>query len=718
MATVGVVAVVWALRERHYRTAAIVLVAGTTALNLATVVWVEAVWALALLAVPIGIAMLMLGASVGFFGATACTLALAVLPEYILPAPPGLRAVTAIGIWGTSGLLWLVLQPLLTTVQWMWDSYAREHALLQRMQEAQVQLTQTLNDLKSANLQLTRLNQLANGLRQVAEDALRTKEQFVANVSHELRTPLNMIIGFSEMILNAPHVYGKAIPSALLSDLAVILRNSRHLSDLIDDVLDLSQIEAGRMALVKERVDLREVVEAALVAVRPLFESKRLSLEVRIENELPMVSCDRTRIREVLLNLLSNAGRFTERGGVVVSVTRERAAAGAGDILLSVADTGSGIASEDLSKVFQPFEQLDGSIRRRHGGSGLGLAISKRFVELHGGRMWVESALGQGTTFYFTLPVDPPAPIRDDAARWLNPDWPLLERTHASLAPLPVVKPRFVVIDPAGVLMHALTRYLDDAEVVGVKDLPEAITQLERVPTHMLIINSMQMDEWLVRLGAIRLPYDAPALICSLMSQADSMHRLGISDYLVKPINREALLRAVRRTISNVPRQSLGAHSFGELDLSTSLRNVPHSDELPTVLVVDDEPDARRLFWRMLSGSPPAFHVLTASDGQQAIEIMRSQRPDVVLLDLVMPNLSGFQFLALKNADPELQAIPVIVVSARDPASQPVLVHSIGVTSPRGLSMRQLLTCIENLSRLLSPLAAPADPVPKAPAHD
>ena len=173
----------------------------------------------------------------------------------------------------------------------------------------------TLEDLASANVQLARLNQLAQGMRHAAEDARRAKEEFVANVSHELRTPPNMIVGFSEMMLQAPQTYGKKIPSALLADLAVIQRNSQHLSSLIDDVLDLSQIEVGKMALTKERVAFQEVVQAAVTAVRPLFDSKGLHLKTEVPGDLPLVFCDRTRIREVVLNLLSNAGRFTEHGG-------------------------------------------------------------------------------------------------------------------------------------------------------------------------------------------------------------------------------------------------------------------------------------------------------------------------------------------------------------------------------------------------------------------
>ncbi len=688
------------LRRRRYRVAVFALIAGASALMALAVAWGEMTWMLTLLFLPVGLATLMLGGQAGAIISSMFTLALVVLPEALLPAKAEMRIASAVGMWATTGMLWIALQPLLTTVGWVWEGYAREQALLERMRDAQVQLAQTLEDLKSANSQLARLNQLTNGLRRMAEDALHTKEQFVVNVSHELRTPLNMIIGFSEMILNAPHVYGGTIPSALLADLAVILRNSRHLSDLIDDVLDLSQIEAGRMALVRERVDMREIVEAAMIAVRPLFASKGLSLEAIVPENLPTISCDRTRICEVLLNLLSNAGRFTERGGVTVCVRHN---CDAGEIVVSVADTGPGIADANKTKVFQPFQQLDGSIRRRYGGSGLGLTISKGFVELHGGRMWFESEVGRGTTFYFTLPTDLPPPTTDSAARWLNPDWPNLERTRPSLAPSPVVKLRLVVIDTDGGLQRLLTRYLDHAEVVSVSDLHAAIEELTRTPAQALVVNSMQMDEWLFRLAAeAQLPYSTPVIVCSLPGSADSAHALGASEYLVKPVDPRRLIEAIERALRR--REPL-----------TSAEHRCKADSAePTVLIVDDETDAQRLFWRILSSSPRGYRVLTASDAQQALAIMRSQQPDVVLLDLVMPDVSGFQLLAMKHADPALRTIPVLVVSARDPAGQAILSSAIGVTRPGGLSLHQLLVCVERLSQILSPLRPSAYPTPEA----
>ena len=669
--------IVWVLRRWSYLAAAWMLVAGCLVADLLVVAWSGLGPALCLLAIPVGLATLTVGTAAGLATAVVCTLWVLLPPAASLPVTATLRTIALTGIWSTVGMIWLTLRPLLTAVEWAWSGYERNQTLLEQARDYQVQLQQTLEDLTVANRQLTRLNRQVEGLHQAAEEARRAKEQFVANVSHELRTPLNMVIGFSEAIVEAPQTYGGNISPALLADLNVILRNSQHLSSLIDDVLDLSQIEAGQMALTKERTVLREIIEAATVAVRPLFESKGLYLDTEVSEDLPPVFCDRTRIREVVLNLLSNAGRFTERGGVHVRARRER-----NDIVVSVADTGPGIADEDKDRLFQRFQQLDGSIRRRYGGSGLGLSISKSFVELHGGKMWLESAIGAGTTFFFTLPIDLPPPVDGGATRWLSPDWEYVERTHRSLAPVTAVRPRLVVLETGDSLQRLLTRYLDNADIVPVTRLDEAIQQLSDVPAQALLVNDVAVNESLQRLNAsAALPYSTPAIICSVPGAVEAADALGASDYLIKPISREALLTALDRL------QLCGK----------------------TVLVVDDEPDALRLFWRILVSASRGYRVLTASDGHQALQILREQHPDAILLDLVMPDMDGFQVLAAKNEDPTLRDIPTVVISARDPAGQPIVSNALAVTRGGGLSIHQLLASIEALSRILTPTSQLGD---------
>ncbi len=657
---------VGALRGRNYLASAWTLVIGCLAVNLLVVLWGGTYFAVQLLALPTGLAALFVSVPGGVLTATVCTLMLWLAPAKLLTLDSALQATALIGVWSTVGLIWLTSNPLLTAIQWSRSSYERNRDQLKRTRDYQVQLKQALEDLEAANLQLTRLNRLAQDLYRAAEEARRAKERFVANVSHELRTPLNMIIGFTEMIVRAPETYGGKIPPTLLADLTVILRNSGHLSSLIDDVLDLSQVEAKRVALTKERVRFREIVDAAVVAVRPLFESKGLYLETEVPETLPMVFCDRTRIRQVVLNLLSNAGRFTERGGVRVRVWQEDK-----DIVVSVTDTGPGIAPEEIGKLFEPFQQLDD----RHGGSGLGLIISKEFVELHGGKLWLESTKGTGTTFFFSLPVNPPMPLDSGVSRWFHPYVQYEKRTRPSRAPVSAVPPRFVVMETGKSLQRLVSRYLDSAETVSARDMEEAIQELARVPSQALLINDPSVSDTLEYLnGSVALPHGIPVIICSIPGAHDAAGALGASRYLVKPISRKMLLAAL-----------------DQLEM-----------EGRTVLVVDDEPEALRLFRRMLVSSGRDYRVLTATDGRQAMHILHNQHPDVVLLDLVMPNLDGIQLLNARRQDPSLRAIPVIVTSARDPAGQPVTSAALAITQGGGLSVPQVLACVETLTGILS----------------
>jgi signal transduction histidine kinase/CheY-like chemotaxis protein len=645
--------------------------------------WLQTPGPLTLLILPVPLAAALIGLpAMVLVAAMASAILLWAQPAVAVP-DPGFTVTLLLTLWATASAMVAVYRPVYRVMRWAWEGYEQTQHALEQARARQVELREALEDLAQANLQLTRLNVVAQGLRQAAEDARTAKEQFVANVSHELRTPLNMIVGFSEMILQAPQAYGENPSPTLLADLSVIRRNAEHLAELIDDVLDLSQIEAGQMALTKEHVHFPEIVQAALVAVRPLFESKGLTLETEIQDGLPPVFCDRTRIREVLLNLLSNAGRFTERGGVHLRVFLQE-----NDLWVSVADTGPGIAAAGVRKLFQPFQQADGSIRRQYGGTGLGLSISKQFIEMHGGEIGVESEPGRGTTFTFRLPLVAPTLTGDDFARWLLPDWEYLQRTRLSAAPRAVVRPRLVILEAGNSLQRLLTRYLDGVEIVSTETWEGALAQLASSPSQAFLINELSVGETMTRLKSTTLPYDTPAIVCSVPGLDRSAGTLGVSDYLVKPISREALLTALDR---------LEMHG-------------------KTVLIVDDEPEALRLFRRMLDSSGRGYRVLRARDGQKALYMLHQHQPDVILLDLVMPNMDGFELLEAKQRDPGLCDIPTIVISARDPAGQPIVSNALTVTRENGLSAHHLVTCIKTLSELLSPAGLPVDPMPTA-AH-
>ena len=594
---------------------------------------------------------------------------LALLP----PQPWSTLAAAFAGVWTTVAIMFAVYQPVERLARSMWEYYQRTRQMEEDTLARRVELQQALDDLAQANLQLTRLNDLAQGLRQMAEDARTAKEQFVANVSHELRTPLNMITGFAEMILQSPHSYGGNIPPALLADLEVIHRNAEHLADLINDVLDLSQIEADQMPLMKEHVAFRDIVDTAVLAVRPLYESKGLYLHTDLPADLPQVFCDPTRVREVLLNLLSNAGRFTERGGVRLHIHHAD-----GEILITVTDTGRGIEPKDMGKLFQPFQQLDSSIRRQYGGTGLGLSISKGFVELHGGTITVESQPGAGTTFSVKLPVAPRAPLTGDSTRWLNADWTYLQRTHPWRGPKSLTRPRFVVCETGSSLRRLVQRYVDGAEVVAVRDTAEGLDSLGRTPAQALLVNAASVGHDLEALRAEQLPDGVPAILCTLPDVHDPA--VSSSERLIKPISQDALLDVLQR---------VGVQSG-------------------TVLVVDDEPDALHLFGRMLAASGHDYRVLQARDGQEALNVLREYRPDVILVDLVMPGMDGYALLAALSADPSLSDIPTVIISARDLADQPMSSRALAVTLRDGLSARQLLNCVEALTQTLSASASVA----------
>ena len=643
-----------------------------------------------LLALPVALLALLAHPRAGLAAALALTLAVVAAWQAGMTATATACGSGVALAWGMTLLVWLAMRPIQAALAWSWSSYEAIRREIEMTRDAQADLKQAIKDLAEANLQAARLNELLGAARRAAEEAARAKAEFVANVSHELRTPLNMIIGFANLILSAPKHYGH-VSRALRADLAAIQRNSQHLSALIDDVLDLSQIEAGRMALTRERTDLGELILSAIEAIRPLYQTKGLYLRADAPAGL-LVSCDRTRIREVLLNLLSNAGRFTEHGGVTV-----QARVTGRQVLVSVTDTGPGIAVEDQARLFQPFQQADGSVRRRYGRTGLGLSISKHFVELHDGQMWLQSpappiepnasisgqssraptdsnhdspcAGGPGTAIFFTLPLEPPPASGETFSRWLTPEWEYHQPARRQPTPLPALRPRVVLVERGAILQRLLRRYGEGIELVTVSSLDEAAQELTRAPAAALIAHDLNIGQAVERMHAANLlPGGMPALVCALPEEAEAARDIGADDYLIKPVTAETLLAALDR--------------FGVAD--------------GAILIVDDEQDAIQLFWRMLTASGRPYRVLTATSAGQALAILASEELDAILLDLTMPGMDGFELLAQRR-EAAWRNTPVIIMSARDPAGHPVVASAIALTRGGGLAVPQILRAIDLL---------------------
>ena len=624
---------------------------------------------LCLLALPVALGVLLRDLKAGALVALAASAAV-VGPGWTGLADQRGTVLSALAcIWSSLALFAAHLWAVRRAASVLWASYLAMYDRLQQARNERLELKQAQQDLVHANAELARLSERLQQMCQIAEEARLAKEQFVANVSHELRTPLNMIIGFSEMISQAPETYRVALPPSLLADVDAIRRNARHLASLVDDVLDMSQVEAGRMSLNKEWVSLEEVIDEAVAAVRPLVESKGLTIEVNLAAGLPEVFCDRTRIRQVLLNLISNAARFTSQGGITIA-----AAAEDGRVALSVSDTGPGIAPSDCERIFEPFQQVDGTIRHGFGGTGLGLSISRRFVEMHDGRMWVESTLGKGSTFRFTLPVREAAPPVSGPLRWLSLYHQEHGRTHRSKAPVEQPRPRLIVVEEGYRLQRLLSRYLEGCDIVVMPSLQKALDDLRQTPAQALIVNAPSAPQETASPDGplASLPFGTPAIACWMPGEEEAARRLGVVRYLVKPVTREALVNA--------------------------LDSLPHP--VRTVLVVDDEPDMVQLLGRMLASLERGYHVLRASSGAWALDLLRERRPDVVLLDLMMEGTDGWTILERKRADPELSQIPVIAVTAVDPGHGSLVGHALTFVRSGGLTFPDLLAAIRFWSAL------------------
>lgn len=628
---------------------------------------------LSLLPLPTVLAAVLLGLVPAGFIAGGQTLLLVVSARLSpLPGNVTTTALAALAIWSAWGVMVAVYRPRYQMNSWFRQYFRQARAALEEARNQKVELAQTLQDLALANRQLILLNERLEALQSLAEEAQQAKTTFVAKVSHELRTPLNMIIGIVDVLTETPDVYDRALPSALMEDLEIVRRNCNHLSSMINDILDLSQTETGRLVLHREWVNLVQEIESALTVVRPLIEKKSLALTVNIEPDLPSVYCDRTRIRQVILNLLSNAARYTDSGGITVQVQT-----GGSYVQVSITDTGPGIKAEDARRIFDPFFQSTAGPWQDKGGSGLGLSISKQFIERHQGEIWVESQPGQGSTFAFKLPVSPASPQLAGPARWLSENWLWYERTHWPRLPKLPYKQRVIIFDETGGLLPLLEPYADEVELVSVARLEQVHRALVGYPAHAVIINTDSLQTaWAAAEDTNRHHPDTPVIGCTFPARLNLARQAGAVGHLTKPVTLAALKRAFHSLTRPVRR----------------------------VLVVDDAPDIRSLLSRMLNTINPAIEVITAADGRQALHHLRGRPPDLVLLDIALPDMDGWQVLAQIRQSRTLQTIPVIVVSAEDSVapqtSSPLLLAAFGA----GISGVKLLRgALEVSAMLLKP---------------
>jgi signal transduction histidine kinase/CheY-like chemotaxis protein len=554
---------------------------------------------------------------------------------------------------GAGILAWLSTRPLYVALHSAWDSYAQAVQVSEGLRDRQGELNRQLADLEAACERLEGANQELERARAAAAEARRLKSEFAATISHELRTPLNLIIGFSEVMVMAPESYGdRPLPPGYRGDVEAIHRNARHLSSLIDDILDLSQLDAHRLALQKEATQLASVVEEAADAVRALFEDKGLSFRIEAAADLPVLQIDRTRIRQVVINLLNNAVRFTERGGICVTLAQ-----GTNEIEVCVADTGIGIEPRDLSAIFDEFRQADSTTRRRYGGSGLGLAICKRFVELHGGSIWAESTPQQGSRFYFTLPV-----ADQIAAAGPRSDWETWVR-------LPLADDRrILVICDEPKVGHLFERHLAGYQIRIVPNLAEGQRLVKREAIAAVVQVVTTEHRWPTSIVQTRQAFPAvPVAICSFQELAPARVFPGAVAHLVKPVLREELLETLNAV----------------------------RPDARDVLVVDDDPEMVRLLRLMLRSASRRYRVRQALDGAASLAAMRQRRPDIVLLDILMPGMDGRAVLEQLRADATLHGTKVVVITAMEGEIEAIAAVGFAVTREPALSLAELMAGLQ-----------------------
>ncbi len=526
--------------------------------------------------------------------------------------------------------------------------------LFEEIEAARTELQRRAEALEKANERLQELDHL--------------KSQFLANMSHELRTPLNSIIGFSEVLHDG-------LVGDLTSEQQECVENiyvsGEHLLALINDVLDLSKIEAGRVELSPSTFRVGDLIDKVHATIISMVEEKSQTLHIELIDGLPPLTADRLRIKQVLLNLLSNAHKFTPEGG---EITIACELFDSHTMLFSVSDTGIGIRKEDQEAVFEEFHQVDGSATRKVEGTGLGLAISKQLVEMHGGRIWVESDYGEGATFFFLLPIS--RRIEKEAET---------SKTRGSKTTRQFIGKTALIVDENRRFNNLLAFHLQREGYEPIQRYQGAGTleQVQELKPSLITLDVMlsQHDGWQILQALKSDPQtkDIPVLVISALGNSDLALSLGAEACLSKPLKQKDL----RSVLSQLT----------ETELSPQERSV---------LIVDDDPEFVYMVQEMLQSED--YTPLGAFTGEDALALARQERPDMMLLDLLMPEMNGFDVIQKLRTDFETQNIPVIVVTAKKVTEKD---HQLlndqvqGLINKRGLTPQVLLQEVHRTEKIL-----------------
>ncbi|HEU5194331.1 MAG TPA: response regulator, partial [Methylomirabilota bacterium] len=457
------------------------------------------------------------------------------------------------------------------------------------------------------------------------QEASRLKNEFLANMSHELRTPLNAIIGYSEMLQEDAADLGAEQFTDVLTKINAA---GKHLLELINAVLDLSKIEAGKMELYLESFDVAALVRDIAAVIQPLAAKNANRLDVRCADTIGAMRADLTKVRQALFNLLSNASKFTEQGTITLAVSRE-AVDGRDAMRFDVTDTGIGMTLEQLAKLFEAFTQADAATTRKYGGTGLGLALSRRLCQMMGGDVTVESEHGQGSRFTIRLPAE----VVEASAESAAPVAPI-EREAPMIGTV-------LVIDDEASVRDLMQRFLtkEGFRVILAAGGDEGLRLAREARPDAITLDVMMpgMDGWavLTALKADAQLAEIPVVMLTIVDDKNLGYALGAAEYLTKPIERERLVAVLNQYRRDRP-----------------------------VLVVDDDAGVRQLLRRMLE--PEGYTVLEADNGRVALERLAETPVGIVVLDLMMPEMDGFEFVAEFRRHEAWRSVPIVVVTAKD----------------------------------------------------
>lgn len=493
--------------------------------------------------------------------------------------------------------------------------------------------------------------------REAAQEANKTKSAFLANMSHELRTPMNAIIGYSEMLLEEAEDTGE---KWMEPDLQKILSSAKHLLQLINDILDLSKIEAGRMTVFLENVDVLSNVKEIATTVGPLVGKNHNTFELICPDEIGGMRTDLTKLRQTLFNLLSNACKFTENGKITLKVERRQD----GMVSFAVTDTGIGMEPQQMEKLFADFVQADASTTRKYGGTGLGLAISRKFCRMLGGDIRVESKLGHGSTFTAILPVEAKEPPAEEQ--------PEIVSKPAAAEVVPAgERGTLLVIDDDPYSRDLLRRMLEKEgyAVLVATGGAEGVAMAKKILPDLITLDVMMpsMDGWAVLsvLKADPVTAEIPVVMMTMVEDKPMGFALGATDYLTKPIDKAKVMAAITRCVG-------------------------HKSE--DVLIVEDDPMAADIVRRTLQAE--GCKTRHARNGREALVMVHESRPQLIVLDLMMPEMDGFAFLdAMRMEGPDFASIPVVVLTAKDlsPEDRMALSGRVLDTLRKGAGQRENL---------------------------